>query len=108
MSGRGLTTIHSFLKHAAYTTKAPRRSYTQPSSPIESQKLFSRGGRNLSERFQNLEKAFGMKHDLGKATTNSSRPLTPLPIAPLQLSTVTTFKGLVIPEVPKAPEPDGA
>ena len=102
MSGHGVTTISSFLKHAAYTIKVPRRSYTQPSS----KKLFSRGGRNLSERFQRLEKTFRTKHDLDRIT--ASRPLTPLPpTAPPRLSTVTTFRGVVIPEVPRAPESDG-
>ena len=103
MSGHGLTIIPSFLKHATYTTRIPRRPYTRPSS----QKLLSRGGRNLSERFQRLEETFRTKYDLDQQIF-ASRPLTPLPPATLpHLSTVTTFKGLVIPEVPKAPEPDG-
>jgi hypothetical protein len=105
MSGHGVGTIHSFLKHAAHTIKAPQRSYTQPSSPI---KHFRRGGRNLSERFQRIEKTFRTTHDLSQTTTDALRPLTPVPPAPLpQGSTVTTFRGLVVPEVPKAPEPDG-
>ncbi|KAF8480235.1 hypothetical protein DFH94DRAFT_741354 [Russula ochroleuca] len=104
MSGHGVGTIHSFLKHAAHTIKAPQRSYTQPSSPI---KHFRRGGRNLSERFQRIEKTFRTTHDLSQTTTDALRPLTPVPPAPLpQGSTVTTFRGLVVPEVPKAPEPD--
>jgi hypothetical protein len=104
MFGHRLTTIPSFLKHAAYTIKFSRRSYTQPSSPIELQKQFSRRGRNLSERFRRLEKRLSGKHNL----TDASPPLAPaLPHTPQKRSTVRTFRGLVIPEVPKAPEPDG-
>lgn len=111
MSGHRLTTIPSFLKHAAHTTNSLRRSYTQPSSPVKLQKHFRRGGRNLSERFRRLEKTHLAKHNLSQTTTDASQPLAPvLPPTPTpqQRSTVETFRGFVIPEVPKAPEPDGA
>jgi hypothetical protein len=112
MSGHRLTTIPSSLKHAAYyTTKSLRRYYTQPSSPVELQNHFRRGGRNLSERFRRLEKTHLAKHNLSQTTTDASRPLTPV-LPPTstsqQRSTIKTFRGFVIPEVPKAPEPDGA
>jgi hypothetical protein len=103
-----LTSIPSFLKYTGYTIKVPQRTYTQSSSPIEFQKRFSRGGQNLSERFLRLEKTFWKKHDLGQTIPDTSRPLTPIPPSTLQRpSNVKTYRGLVIPEVPKAPEPDG-
>jgi len=111
MPGHRLTTIPSLLKHAAYTTKSLWRYYTQPSSPVELQTHFRRGGRNLSERFQRLEKTHLAKHNLSQTTTDASQPLAPvLPPTPTpqERSTVKTFRGFVIPEVPKAPEPDGA
>ena len=111
MFGHRLTTIPSFLKHATYTTKSLRQSYTQPLSPVELQNHFRRGGRNLSERFRRLEKTHLAKHNLSQTTTDASRPLAPvLPPTPTsqQRSTVKIFRGFVIPEVPKAPEPDGA
>jgi hypothetical protein len=108
MPGRRLTTIPSSLKYTGYTIKVPQRTYTQYSSPIESQKRFSRGGQNLSERFLKLEKTFQKKHDLGQTIPDTSRPLTPIPPSiPQRPSYVKFFRGLVIPEVPKAPEPDG-
>jgi hypothetical protein len=108
MPGRRLTTIPSFLKYTGYTIKVPQRTYTRSSFPIESQKSFSRGGQNLSERFLRLEKAFWKKHDLGQTIPDTSRPLTPIPPSTLQRpSNAKHFRGLVIPEVPKAPEPDG-
>jgi hypothetical protein len=108
MSGRRLTTIPSFLKYAAHTIKVPRRPFTQ-SSPVGYQKRFNRGGQNLSERYLRLEETFRRKHDLGQTTTDISRHLTPIPPSTLQRpSNFKTFRGHVIPEVPKAPEPDGA
>ena len=108
MSSRRLTTIPSILKYTRYTIKAPQRTYTQSSSPIESQKRFSRGGQNLSERFLRLENTFPKKHDLGQTIPDTSRPLTRIPPStPQGPSNVKSFRGLVIPEVPKAPEPDG-
>jgi len=107
MPGRRLTTIPSFLKYTGYTIKVPQRAYTQSSPPIESQKRFSRGGQNLSERFLRPEKTFWKKHDLGQTIPDTSRPLTPIPLStPQWPSNVKYFRGLVIPEVPKAPEPD--
>ena len=108
MSGRRLTTIPLFLKYIGYTIKVPQRTYTQFSSPIESQKRFSRGGQNLAERYLRLEKTFRKKPDLDQTIPDTSRPLTPIPPSTLQRpSNVKVFRGLVIPEVPKAPEPDG-
>jgi hypothetical protein len=108
MPGRRLTTIPSFLKYTGYTFKVPQRSYTQSSSPIESQNRFSRGGQNISERFLRLEKTFQKKHDLGQTIPDISRPLTPIPPStPQWSSNFKPFRGLVIPEVPKAPGPDG-
>lgn len=104
-----LTTIPipSLLKYTGYN-KVLQRTYTQSSSPIEFQKRFSRGGQNLSERFLRLEKTFWKKHDLGQTIPDTSRPLAPIPPSTLQRpSNVKTFRGLVIPKVPKAPEPDG-
>jgi hypothetical protein len=101
----------SFLKHAAYIIKSSRRSYTQPSSPVELQSYFRRGGRNLSERFRKLEKTLLGKHGLSQTTIDASQtlaPITPTTPSPQQRSILKTFRGLVIPEVPKAPEPDGA
>jgi len=106
MPGRRLT-IPSFLKYTGYTIKVPQRTYTQSLSPIEYQKRFSRGGQNLSERFVRLEKTFQKKHDLGQTILDTSRPLTPIPPStPQWPSNVKPFRGLVIPEVPKAPGPD--
>ena len=108
MPGRRLTTIPTFLKYTGYNIKVPQRTYTQSSPPIESQKRFGRGGQNLSERFLRLEKTFWKKHDLGQTIPNTSRPLTPIPPStPQRPSNVNVFRGLVIPEVPKAPGPDG-
>jgi len=108
MPGRRLTTIPSFLKYTGYRIKVPQRTYTQSSSPIESPKRFSRGGQNISERFLRLEKTFRKKHDLGQTIPDALRPLTPIPSStPQRPSNVNLFRGLVIPEVPKAPEPDG-
>ena len=108
MFGLRLKAITLFLKHPAYTIKPSRRFYTQPSSPVELQKCFSRGGRNLSERFRKLEKALQGNHNLSHTTTDTSRPLEPaLPPTPKQRSTGKTFRGLIIPEVPGPPEPDG-
>jgi Oxidoreductase-like protein, N-terminal len=101
----------SFLKYAAYIIKSSRQPYTQPSSPVELQCHFRRGGRNLSERFRKLEKTLSGKHDLSQTTIDASQtlaPIAPTTPAPQQRSIVKTFRGLVIPEVPKAPEPDGA
>jgi len=105
MPGRRLAALLSFSKYTGYTIKVPQRTYTQSSSPIESQKRFSRGGQNLSERFLRLEKK---KYDLGQNIPDTSRPLTPIPPStPQRPSDLKLFRGLVIPEVPKAPEPDG-
>jgi hypothetical protein len=108
MPGRRLTTIPSFLKYTGYTINLPQRTYIRSSSPIESQKRFSRSGQNLSERFLRLEETFRKKSDLGQTIPDTPRPLTPIPPSTLQWpSNVKHFRGLVIPEVPKAPEPDG-
>jgi hypothetical protein len=110
MPGRRLTTIPSFLNYTGYTIKVPQRTYTQSSSPIESQKRFSRGGQNLSERFLRLEKTFQKKYDPGQTIPgpDTSRPLTPIPPStPQRRSNVKLLRGLIIPEVLKAPEPDG-
>ena len=107
MPWQRLTTILLFLKRTGYT-KVPQRTYIQPSFPIESQKRFSRGGQNLSERFLRLEKTFRKKYDLGQAIVDTLRPLTPIPPSTSQRpSNVKPFRGLVIPEVPKPPEADG-
>ncbi|KAH9983158.1 oxidoreductase-like protein [Russula compacta] len=107
MSGHRLSAIPSFLKHAAYTINAPRRPYTLLPSPIEHQKHSTRNGRNLSARFRSLEKALLAKHNLSQTIADAPKPLRlVLPSTPQQRPTVTTFKGLVIPEVPKALEPD--
>lgn len=107
MPGRRLTTIPLSLKRTGYT-KVPQRTYTQPPSPIESQKRFSRGGQNLSERFLRLEKTFRKKHDLGQTIPDTLRPLTPIPPStPQRPYNVKIFRGLVIPEVPMPPEADG-
>ncbi|KAI0293954.1 hypothetical protein BC826DRAFT_910313 [Russula brevipes] len=109
MPGRRPTTIFSSLDHATRTIKAPRRSYTRPSSAIDFQFRVSRGGQNLSERFRKLEKTLRARHDLSHTVTEASRrPLTPVPSSTSQQQrpSVATFRGFVIPEVPKAPEPD--
>lgn len=108
MSAHRLIACSSFLGHAAHTSKGPRRYYTQHPSPIELRKYPSRGGRNLSERFRRLEKMLLAKHDLSRAIVDAPQPLTQTPPSILRRpSTVQTFRGLVIPKVPKAPEPDG-
>ena len=108
MPGRRLTIIPSFLKYTGYTIKVPQRAYTQSSSPTDSQKRFSRRGQNLSQRFLRLEKTFWKKPDLGQTIPDTSRPLTPIPPStPQRPSNIKQFRGLVIPEVPKVPEPDG-
>lgn len=108
MHGCRLTKIPSFLKYTRYTIKLPQRTYTQSSFPIQSQKRFSRSGQNLSERYLRLEKTFRKKSDLGQTTPETSRLLTPIPPSTLQRpSNVKHFRGLIIPEVPKPPEPDG-
>ncbi|KAI0249753.1 hypothetical protein BJV78DRAFT_1224578 [Lactifluus subvellereus] len=107
MSAYRLIACSSFLGHATHTTKGPRRYYTQHSSPIELHKYSSRGGRNLSERFRRLEKMLLAKHNLSRAIIDAPQPLTRTPPSTLRRpSTAKTFRGLVIPEVPKAPEPD--
>jgi len=68
----------------------------------------SRGGQNLSERFRRLESMLLAKHNLSPIILNTLRPLTPILLStPQQPATVTIFRGLVIPEVPKAPESEG-
>lgn len=108
MFGLRLTTFPLFSKHAAYTINSSRRFYTKPSSAVELQERLSRGGRNLSERFRKLERTLQGNHNLSQTTTDTLPPLAPaLPPSPKQRSTVKTFRGLTIPEVPKPPEPDG-
>jgi len=102
MSAHSLIASSSFLGHVAYTSKGPQRYYTQ--HPLE---LYSRGGRNLSERFRRLEKMLLAKHNPSRAIVNSPQPLTQTPSSTLRRpSTANTFRGLVIPKVPQAPEPD--
>lgn len=77
--------------------------------PVETPKRPARG-QNLSERFRRLEKMVLAKHNLNQTITQSPQvsqpPTLSLPTTSRQ-STQTTFRGLVIPEIPKAPEPDG-
>jgi hypothetical protein len=108
MNGRGLIAYFSFLQHATNTTKGPRR-YTQRSYLIELYKHPSRSARNLSERFRTLEKMLLAKHNLSQAIADAPQPLTSTPPSTSRRpSTAKTFRGFVIPEVPKPPEPDGA
>ncbi|KAI9508099.1 hypothetical protein F5148DRAFT_1199604 [Russula earlei] len=82
MSAHRLTVTPTSLKHAAYAIKA-LQPYTLALSPIRRQRDFGRG--------------------------DTSQPLTATLPSALQKKrdTVMTFRGLVIPEVPKAPQPDG-
>ncbi|KAI9459185.1 oxidoreductase-like protein [Lactarius psammicola] len=73
----------------------------------------SRGGhgQNLSERFRRLEKMVLAKHNLNQTITHatprvSQQPTLSLPTTSRRQPTPATFRGLVIPEIPKAPEPD--
>jgi hypothetical protein len=97
------------LQHAQRTFNAQRTLYTQPFPPVETPKRPTRG-QNLSERFRRLEKMVMAKHNLNQTITHapqlSQRPTLSVPTTSWQ-STPTTFRGLVIPEIPKAPEPDG-
>ena len=109
MLGRKLL---AFLQHAPRTFYTQRRLYTQLLSPVETSKRPSRGGhgQNLSERFRRLERMVLAKHNLNQTITHapqvSQQPTLSLPTTSRQL-TPTTFRGLVIPEIPKAPEPEG-
>ena len=109
MLGRRLL---AFPKHAPRTSNAQRRLYTQPLPPVETSKHPSRGGhgQNLSERFQRLEKMVVAKHNLDQTIRHAPRisqqPTLSLPTT-LRKSTPMTFRGLIIPEIPKAPESDG-
>ena len=109
MLGRRLL---AFLEHAPRTFNAQRRLYTQLFPPVETSKRSSRGGhgQNLSERFRRLEKMAVAKHNLDQtirlAPRVSQQPTLSLPTTSRK-STPMTFRGLVIPEIPKAPEPDG-
>ncbi|KAH9019413.1 hypothetical protein EDB84DRAFT_1517259 [Lactarius hengduanensis] len=93
MLGRKLL---AFLGHAPHAFNAQRRLYTQLSSPVEVSKRSSRGGhgRNLSERFRRLEKMVLAKHNLNQTIIHKPR-----------VSQQPTL-GIVIPEIPKPPEPD--
>ena len=103
----------AFLEHAPRTFNAQWRLYTQFSSPVEISKRPSHGGhgQNLSERFRRLEKMILAKHGLNQIIIQAprvSQQPTPSPATTLRKPpTPTTFRGLVIPEIPKAPEPDG-
>ncbi len=111
MLGRKLV---AFLEHAQRTLNAQRRLYTQLSSPVEIPKRSSRGshGQNLSERFRRLEKMVLATHNLNQTIIHapprvSQRPTLSLPTTSRRQPTPATFRGLVIPETPKSPEPDG-
>ncbi|KAH9962172.1 hypothetical protein BC827DRAFT_231351 [Russula dissimulans] len=107
MSGHRLTTTPAFLKHAAYIIKVLQPFYTQSSFSIGHQSYSGRGGQNLSERFRRLEKMLSAKHILSHTILDPPRPLTPTLLStPPPPATVTIFRGLVIPQVPKAPESD--
>jgi hypothetical protein len=109
MLGRKLV---AFLEHAPHTFHAHRSFYTQLSSPVEISKLPSRSGhgQNLSERFRRLEKTVLAAHNLNQSIIHAPRvSQQPTPSFPTlrKPPTPATFRGLVIPEVPQAPEPDG-
>jgi len=99
------------LDHAPRTFNAQRRLYTQLLPPLETSKRPSRGGhgQNLSERFRRLEKMVLVKHNLNQTITHAPRvSQQPIPSLPTTMPkpTPTTFRGLVIPEIPKEPESD--
>ncbi|KAH9171058.1 hypothetical protein EDB89DRAFT_1973949 [Lactarius sanguifluus] len=107
MLGRKLL---AFLGHVPH---AQRRLHTHLSSPVEVSKRSSRGGhgRNLSERFRRLEKMVLAKHNLNQTIIIhkprvSQQPTLSLPTTLPRRPTPTTFRGIVIPEIPKPPEPD--
>jgi hypothetical protein len=97
------------LQHAQRTFNAQRTLHAQLFPPVENPKRPTRS-QNLSERFRRLEKMVLAKHNLNQTITHAprvpQRPRLSLPTASRH-STPTTFRGLVIPEIPKAPEPDG-
>ncbi|KAN0136848.1 Oxidoreductase-like protein, N-terminal domain containing protein [Lactarius tabidus] len=96
------------LQHAQRTFNAQRTLHAQLFPPVENPKRPTRS-QNLSERFRRLEKMVLAKHNLNQTITHAprvpQRPMLSLPTASRH-STPTTFRGLVIPEIPKAPEPD--
>jgi len=104
----------AFLGHAPRTFNAQRRLYTQLSSPVEISKRSSRGshGQNLSERFRRLEKILA-KHNLNQTIIHATPQISQQPTLSLPTTsqrrqpTPATLRGLVIPEISKAPEPDG-
>ncbi|KAH8993630.1 oxidoreductase-like protein [Lactarius hatsudake] len=109
MLGRKLL---AFLGHVPRTFNAQRRLYTQLSSPVEVSKRSSRGGhgRNLSERFRQLEKMVLAKHNLSQTIMHkprvSQQPTLSLSTTLPRRPTPMTFRGIVIPEIPRPPEPD--
>ncbi|KAI9432989.1 oxidoreductase-like protein [Lactarius indigo] len=107
MLGRKLL---AFLEYATtYTFNARRRLYTQLASPVEFPKR-SRHGQNLSDRFRRLEKMVLARHNLNQTIIHTPRvsqqPTLSLPTAFPRRPTPTTFRGIIIPEIPKPPEPD--
>src|SRR6266404_5925244 len=100
----------AFLEYVPDIFNVQRRLYTQISSPTVVSKCSSRRahGRNLSERFRQLEKTVLAKHNLNQTVPrDSQQPTSTHPTTLRQPPTPKTFRGLVIPDVPKAPESDG-
>jgi hypothetical protein len=75
---------------------------------IDFWKYPTRGGQNLSERYRRLEKSLRGKESRAR-TSDINEPHTQIlqPSPPDAQDTVKTFRGLMIPDEPKAPEPDG-
>ncbi|KAI0264652.1 hypothetical protein BC834DRAFT_248232 [Gloeopeniophorella convolvens] len=98
------------LRHARKHFAHNSQVHTQPASPIERLKRPARAGQNLSDRFRRLENMLLAKHSLTQTiTADALRARMPIPVpipTTLRKLARATFRGLVLPEEPKAPGPD--
>ena len=72
----------------------------------------TRGGQDLSKRYQRLERALRGKEAYGKEIEDLSSEVNPLHRSSeatyLPRNTTNTFMGFVVPEEPQPPGPEGA
>ncbi|KAI0065231.1 hypothetical protein BV25DRAFT_1822377 [Artomyces pyxidatus] len=102
--------LNAFLPYTLNLKPHASRVSIQSAIPVERMKDPKRGGQNLSERAQRLERMLREKEAFSQDVYHTSSPFatTSIPTRPWTSApqTVTTFRGLVIPEKPREPEAD--
>jgi hypothetical protein len=100
--------IHNLPKDSSTSTVAQ-----DVASSSRTAKRRTRGGQNLSERYVRLESSLRQKGVLAQAISDTPGPSRPpdageLPAPAGTKAPVETFHGLVVPEEPEEPGPEGA